>query len=133
MLIRFILGILILFVIHTYVISVHTFTDNEFTYLAGIALLVSCGGHSLRHLKSNFNFFDSIGVFVFIISMIWGFVSYKWYIPMYGFWFLGLVLELISSSLLNIISIKSGQRINGFRPIFILFGSYLAIYSLMTQ
>jgi hypothetical protein len=131
MLIRFILGIVILFVIHTYVTSVHTFTDNEFTYLAGIALLVSCGGHSLRN--NNFGGIDSLGVLFFAISMIWGFISYNWYIPMYGFWVLGLVLELISSSVINIIFIKSGIRINGFRSVFIFIGSYLAIYSLMTH
>ncbi len=129
MLIRFLLGIIVLLLIHTYVNSVHTFSDNEYTYLAGIALLVSCGGHSLRN--NNFGGIDSLGVLCFAISMIWGFISYKWYIPMYGFWVLGLILELISSSVINIIFIKSGIRINGFRSFFTILGSYLTIYSLL--
>ena len=133
MLIRFLLGIIALLLIHTYVNSVHTFTDNEYTYLSGIALMASCGGHSVRYRESIFNFTDGIGVIIFGISMIWGFISYKWYIPMYGFWVLGLVLELTSSSVINIIFIKSGIRINGFRSVFIFIGSYLAIYSLMTH
>ncbi len=124
--------ITVLYLIHKYVTSIHSFTDNEYSYFIGIAVLASCGGHSIRYKESIYNYTDGIGVIIFAISIIWGFFAYKWYIPMYGFWIVGPLLEVISSYVSVISSLISGHKINGFRPIFIFIGSYLAIYSLMT-
>ena len=130
-LIRFVLlpalALYILSIFHNYVLAQHTFTNNEYFYIVGLGILGVCIGKFLRIRPHN----NSYAYLIFCIAVIWGFIKFNWYIPIYAVLVVSLIIEIISFLLKNFLLKHSGYEDLNWSDFFSLISSIIIVVSLI--